>query len=878
MIPNSILIPYLGLIKQGRPTHAQLVFPSYSVTLDDSNIAHEGGITIADILNADEDITFGKAVSRQAIITLLNSNQIGQYLWTDTFYINIGVEDPNGVTRWQKIGYFKAKKPEKLKRTETIQLVAYDRMPEFDVLADDFLASLTYPTTLEDIYHDLCTYIGINYSAGDEMAFMMSQSYDASPFPAGITCRQILGWIAEANGCYAKIEYDGTVKLFWFSDQTSTYAVNGDDYYRIDIGEYPVLQPDSVRISYSDNSGTSSIYPLNGSNPYGVVDNPFLAEANATTRQLYSTEVLNRLNAIGTYNTCNIDIFGNWLVQTGDIISVTYDNTTLSVPIFSRSFSWNGGCDDSYECTGNATRAEMSGSVMEQYMEGQKIANKYTIQSGIDITDQGVTISGQKFLKLISGGVLDVQSSNFTLDSAGGILATGFWTLDSTGLHCVCDPTVPGIVDKQFHINTITANGSGVFSLSTGDSVNDHARVFLNDLQEGGLPFIDLYPDLVTGNNLGYLGKTTPWKKIFADDIDVTNLNVNGNPYIEPSVMTGATASADGIAGYVPKPLTGYQNRVLNGGGNWVAGVNWSGNLTANDDLDNYTAPGMYRCSAANAATASNTPTTNSFTLIVIYGYASTAGYQFVYPSGDAASYYVRRRYSSSWKPWDKYEASTSSTFVHTTGNEDIEGTKTFNDTTIRLGTSSRYKYINLLKGSSVCGQIMFDNGNTTNQTTNRFYFRQYSPKTTADATNTGHYESFTFPDPAKDLDSDPSAYTILTSKNKVTIAQGGTGMGATETTSTKADVFGTTATSSLSSVSASIWGKVVSLHIVTKSSGSAGFASLGTLVSKYRPAQAYGTDALPNYIKITTGGAVTAYHQASGTSDFVIDVTYLTA
>ena len=47
-----------------------------------------------------------------------------------------------------------------------------------------------------------------------------------------------------------------------------------------------------------------------------------------------------------------------------------------------------------------------------------------------------------------------------------------------------------------------------------------------------------------------------------------------------PTIMTGATAQSNGASGYVPQPLAGDQNKILNGAGEWVmpqsSGVNYS--------------------------------------------------------------------------------------------------------------------------------------------------------------------------------------------------------------------------------------------------------------------------------------------------------------
>ena len=59
--------------------------------------------------------------------------------------------------------------------------------------------------------------------------------------------------------------------------------------------------------------------------------------------------------------------------------------------------------------------------------------DKYTVQSGIDITASGVTVSGGKYIKIESGGVFDVQSTNFSISSANKRMVCGGNSFDTTG-------------------------------------------------------------------------------------------------------------------------------------------------------------------------------------------------------------------------------------------------------------------------------------------------------------------------------------------------------------------------------------------------------------------------------------------------------------
>ena len=60
--------------------------------------------------------------------------------------------------------------------------------------------------------------------------------------------------------------------------------------------------------------------------------------------------------------------------------------------------------------------------------------SKYTKYSGIDINQNGVDITGSKYVKIQSGGSFLVDATNFKIDSANQLMKAGQWILDNKGL------------------------------------------------------------------------------------------------------------------------------------------------------------------------------------------------------------------------------------------------------------------------------------------------------------------------------------------------------------------------------------------------------------------------------------------------------------
>ena len=74
--------------------------------------------------------------------------------------------------------------------------------------------------------------------------------------------------------------------------------------------------------------------------------------------------------------------------------------------------------------------------------------------------------------------------------------------------------------------------------------------------------------------------------------------------------------------------------------------------IKENDDLNNYTTPGRYKCSGGNvAATIGNSPITGSgYILLVIQGYVNGRVWQIML--GNSNTLFIRAISGSDWESW----------------------------------------------------------------------------------------------------------------------------------------------------------------------------------------------------------------------------------
>ena len=206
----------------------------------------------------------------------------------------------------------------------------------------------------------------------------------------------------------------------------------------------------------------------------------------------------------------------------------------------------------------------------------------------------GTTILGNTSstpLNLIAGAniTLTPQESEgeytgaITIASSGGGGSTGgvASVTISTGLSL--NGTGAGTIHGD-ESGTITLKRASIFSgtnaeiggIKVGGELSEASGAKTND---GGLGE-HRYAVLIDNNDLAYVyvptvspnnstitlrgGSSSSYRNI---DTFTTNQSTDKTIYVP--IMSGATASADGNIGLVPKPLTGYQNKYLRGDGTW---------------------------------------------------------------------------------------------------------------------------------------------------------------------------------------------------------------------------------------------------------------------------------------------------------------------
>lgn len=455
----SVAQPIASLLEAIRAHTEQDIKITFAdnTVLGKADVAITGdGVKITDILNGDTDYTFGKAVCKQVEMTLFNvDNKFNNFDFTQEFTLQIGVK-VGAAFQYVTVGVFKGERPDKV-RGKLIDFTAYDRMQKFEVSASDFIENMTFPVTLGAVFSSLCAAVGVEPIT---TTFTNStKNFTFNPFSTSdYTAREVLAWIAEAAGCYARVNADGKVELNTFT--TNSYKILKTDRFEMSESEFetPVIGKLECYTSYGDQLVTAGT----GTNTYVISDNPFLYIENDTeipALQPYVNAIYAKASLFPAYS--HIAVRAEWYpeIKCGDIITVVNDyDEVKTLPIFSQTIKWNGFGKVEYESTGGLVRE------IEPVQQRELEAIKKSMLRGTDLST-----AVESYLNTQEGkaSITSAVEGKFVEVSSGSTITT------TTAIEQLIQKTEKGIESK---ISLSASYGSGTI----GSNVRALLTLFAN--------------------------------------------------------------------------------------------------------------------------------------------------------------------------------------------------------------------------------------------------------------------------------------------------------------------------------------------------------------------------------------------------------------
>jgi hypothetical protein len=427
---------------------------------------------------------------------------------TENYFINAPqpseLEDSQIQEQWEYVPLGRFNIDEINKSRNSIRIKAIDNMIELDKPYS--LSQLSYPATLYQIYQNICTVADVLPATTS----FVNQAYLVQNKPEGdLTLRDVLGYVAELSGSFARMNRTGALELTWYTATglTLTGANRFDFKPREDL-----IQIKGIMASVDD------VIYLAGTDDYAVdlSDNMLLQGDYAT--------VLGNI-----YNKVKDTVFtpfesrwqGNPAIQAGDIITqVDRDGVSHTTLVTHSTYKYRGastlsakGLPIKAKGYKGSTNKKISNIVRKEI---KPIGDKLTSleQAQINVTELIANmLGGYTFQEADAFYIAD----NPVLADAQkvwkwGIGGFGYSSTGVNGPYITAISADGTIVAMLVAANIITANmvKTGILSSeddSTWINLNDGTFNFKNFLKYDGSVFT-LNDPTVIKSNISYKGTT----------------------------------------------------------------------------------------------------------------------------------------------------------------------------------------------------------------------------------------------------------------------------------------------------------------------------------------------------------------------------------
>lgn len=293
----------------------------------------QGGITLTRSVNTGRNIALGSCVAGKLEFTVLDLSEgpVKHYTGME-FSLSVYEPEPyffrdDSLLIFQdgdryyfqgdkkNFGLYTAQKPERLDETKW-KFTCYDRMTRFDRSADLWLAGLAWPVPLAKLLESLCAFCGVELEPGQgellNRDFLVQRNISGS----GISCREVLSWIAEAAGCFGKITPGGKLHLGFYRPTETVIQRN----ISTRIADYQTREIDKLQIRTTEKD--VGVIAGTGSNAYIIQGNPLLAAAKDVELRQVAENLFQRVRGI-IYTPLEVSAYAkDASCEAGDIVEV----------------------------------------------------------------------------------------------------------------------------------------------------------------------------------------------------------------------------------------------------------------------------------------------------------------------------------------------------------------------------------------------------------------------------------------------------------------------------------------------------------------------------------------------------------------------------
>ena len=311
--------------------------------LDDKDIV-QGSLTYTESSQSGEEFTVGGTVASDISFSILNKPEYNDIQFMGaTVLVNIGLLIQEGAEahflqpsqpskmpgfdekwEWVPLGIFHIDYVKRLRNT--IELKAIDNMINLDKPYS--LSKLSYPATLYQIYVNACNVcdIPVGTTSFPNMDYVVNERPQDD-----LTFRDVVGYVAELAGCFAKCNRYGELELKWY--QPTDIVISPANRFSFKPSD-DIVQIKGVMYSTEDTSY------LAGSDEYAIdlSENPLLqGDYETVLPNIYN----NVKDTVFTPYECSWQ--GNPALEAGDMIShIDRDGKVYNTLVTSSTFKYRG--------------------------------------------------------------------------------------------------------------------------------------------------------------------------------------------------------------------------------------------------------------------------------------------------------------------------------------------------------------------------------------------------------------------------------------------------------------------------------------------------------------------------------------------------------
>lgn len=195
-----------------------------------------GGATFSRATSSAQSFDVGAAITGRCTLRLRNDDRhLNHYDFASARFSAYVGAVVDGETEWLRMGTYWVEPIETM--GETVSMVGLDNMMLLERAYSEVRTA--YPATLAEIVADACAACGVELAT---KTFPHSgYTVGARPDDTDATCLEVVGWAAQAAGCFADVDAEGRLRIRWYN--TRAWDGEGD----LDGGTF-----DTTTTRYSD--------------------------------------------------------------------------------------------------------------------------------------------------------------------------------------------------------------------------------------------------------------------------------------------------------------------------------------------------------------------------------------------------------------------------------------------------------------------------------------------------------------------------------------------------------------------------------------------------------------------------------------------------